>query len=300
MARDLISRYVWIVDTLSRYERLTREELNALWVKSHLSDGTPLPERTFHHYRRAIEENFHLDICCDSRGRYYIDSDTSRQGRAFTNWMLDSYTVSSALKDTHVPIERVEIEDVPSARQFLPQVLEAIRYCRKVVFTYAGFNRSRAERGIVFRPYLVKRYKQRWYMIGFKEKGEAIRTYALDRMTDMRIMRDYFDMPADFNPDDYFGNIVGVTTSPAPVKNVRLKATPTQAKYFRALPLHVSQQEEVHDSYSIFSYRLQLNYELVHEILGLGVAVKVLAPQELRVMVETELKETLKQYQQDK
>ena len=31
-------------------------------------------------------------------------------------------------------------------------------------------------------------------MIGFKEKGEAIRTYALDRMTDMRIMRDYFDM----------------------------------------------------------------------------------------------------------
>lgn len=34
-------------------------------------------------------------------------------------------------------------------------------------------------------------------MIGFKEKGEAIRTYALDRMTDMRIMRDYFDMPAD-------------------------------------------------------------------------------------------------------
>ncbi len=123
MARDLISRYVWIVDTLSRYERLTREELNALWVKSHLSDGTPLPERTFHHYRRAIEENFHLDICCDSRGRYYIDSDTSRQGRAFTNWMLDSYTVSSALKDTHVPIERVEIEDVPSARQFCHRCL---------------------------------------------------------------------------------------------------------------------------------------------------------------------------------
>ena len=49
MARDLISRYVWIVDTLSRYERLTREELNALWVKSHLSDGTPLPELSLIH-----------------------------------------------------------------------------------------------------------------------------------------------------------------------------------------------------------------------------------------------------------
>lgn len=296
MARDIISRYVWIVDTLTRYERLTRAELNRLWLRSSLSDGNPLPERTFFHYRRAIEENFHIEIACDSCGRYYIRQDNSRHTKAFTNWMLDSYAVSSAIKESHAPAGRVEIEDVPSAREFLPSTLEAISNSCKICFTYAGFNRSRAECDIMFRPYFVKRYKQRWYMIGLKEKGNGLRTYALDRVREMKIVNETFEMPQNLQLDDLFGSIVGVTTSEASVKTVRLQATPTQAKYFRALPLHPSQQEEVHDSYSVFSYRLKLNYELAHEILGLGDAVKVLDPPELRAMVVTQLRDALAQY----
>ena len=45
MARDLIGRYVWIVDTLTRYERLSRSDLNRLWMRSDISGGEPLPER---------------------------------------------------------------------------------------------------------------------------------------------------------------------------------------------------------------------------------------------------------------
>ena len=296
MARDLIGRYVWIIDTLMRYDRLSRDELNRLWMKSSFSGGDPLPERTFYHYRRSIEENFNIDIACDSRGRYYIKSDDSPGNKAFTNWMLDSYAVSSAMKESNTPVDRVEVEEVPSAREFLPLVLEAIRETEKLSFTYAGFNRSRAEHNIIFRPYFVKRFKQRWYMIGHKEKDKGIRTYALDRVREMKILSEHFEMPDDFDPELLFGNIVGVTTSQAPVRDVRLKATPTQAKYFRALPLHKSQQEQIHDQYSIFTYHLKLNYELVHEILALGPAVEVLAPPELKAMVVTALRETLQLY----
>ena len=65
----------------------------------------------------------------------------------------------------------------------------------------------------------------------------------------------------------------------------------------RALPMHHSQQEEIHDDYSIFSYRLQLNYELVHEIISFGDAVKVIDPPELRVMVTEGLRSALSQYE---
>lgn len=297
MPRDLISRYVWIVDTLTRYERLTRKQLNRLWMRSPLSNGEPLPERTFYHYRRAIEENFQIDIACDSQGRYYIDRDNSRQSRAFTNWMLDSYAVSNAIKGSDAPMDRVEIEDVPSAREFLPVVLDAIRNSHKIEFTYAGFNRSRAERGIRYEPYFLKRYKQRWYMIGLKEKGGDIRTYALDRVKEVKTLDEPFVKPADLELNDLFGNIVGVTSSKADVRTVRLKATPTQAKYFRALPLHPSQDEALHDDYSVFTYRLKLNYELAHEILSLGDAVKVLDPPELKAMVVMQLKSALQQYE---
>lgn len=297
MPRDLISRYVWIVDTFTRYERLTRKQLNRLWMRSPLSNGEPLPERTFYHYRRAIEENFHIDIACDSQGRYYIDRDNSRQSRAFTNWMLDSYAVSNAIKGSDAPMDRVEIEDVPSAREFLPVVLDAIRNSHKIEFTYAGFNRSRAERGIRYEPYFLKRYKQRWYMIGLKEKGGDIRTYALDRVKEVKTLDEPFVKPADLELNDLFGNIVGVTSSKADVKTVRLQATPTQAKYFRALPLHPSQEEALHDDYSVFTYRLKLNYELAHEILSLGDAVKVLEPPELKAMVVMQLRSALQQYE---
>lgn len=296
MPRDLISRYIWIVDTLTRYERLTRRQLNKLWRRSSLSDGEDLPERTFFHYRRAIEENFHIDIACDSQGRYYIDRDGSRQGKALTNWMLDSYAVNNAIKGSETPMDRVEIEDVPSAREFLPVVLDAIKENHKLSFTYAGFNRSRAEHGIRFLPYFLKRYKQRWYMAGVREKSGDIRTYALDRVKEMTVIDEKFVKDPEVTLEDLFGNVLGVTSSKADVRTVRLEATATQAKYFRALPLHHSQEEEVHDRYSIFTYRLKLNYELVHEVMALGEAVKVLDPPELKAMVVTELENALKRY----
>ena len=133
-------------------------------------------------------------------------------------------------------------------------------------------------------------------MIGLKVKGNSIRTYALDRVTEMTITSESFEMPGSFTLKEMFSNIVGVTTSQAQVKTVRLEVTSIQAKYFRALPLHPSQEEIVGDNYSIFTYKLKLNYELVHEILSLGDAVKVLAPRELRLMVTNQLKQTLALY----
>ena len=99
-------------------------------------------------------------------------------------------------------------------------------------------------------------------MIGLKEKGDSIRTYALDRVREMKLVSEVFEMPANLQLDDLFGNIVGVTSSQAQVRIVRLRTTSTQAKYFRALPLHPSQsRKRFTDEYSIFTYRLKLNYE---------------------------------------
>lgn len=297
MANDIIRKYIWIIDTLSRYNRLSKAEIDNLWVRSKISGGDPLPDRTFYHYRRSIEEIFHIEISCDKAGKYYIDTQNSLQNKALTNWMLDSMAVSSVFQDPDSPTARIEIEDVPSAREFLPMVLDAINDSDKLLFTYAGFSRSRAETNILFHPYFLKRYKQRWYMIGLKEKGNSIRTYALDRIREMKIVKESFQMPESVTMDQLFSNIVGVTTSKAPVKTVKLKTTPTQAKYFRALPLHHSQSEEVHDKFSIFTYKLQLNYELAHEILSFGDAVKVIEPPELKIMVVNQLKDTLAQYE---
>lgn len=296
MSRNLIGKYIWIIDTLTKNRRLSKRELDSLWRKSEISGGNPLPDRTFFHYRRNIEEIFKIEIKCDTGGYYYIDEAKSVRSHALTNWLLDSMAVSTAINENQPGEERIEIEDVPSAREFLPLVLEAIKDSVKLCFTYASFARSRQESKIIFQPYFLKRYKQRWYMIGLQEKTDSIRTYALDRVKEMQIEQQKFEKPGSITMEHLFGNIVGVTTSKADIKTVKLKATPTQAKYFRALPLHSSQKEEVHDDYSVFTYQLQLNYELAHEILSFGDSVKVMEPPELRAMVVTQLESAIRQY----
>lgn len=294
--KELINKYVWIVDTLSRYDRLSRAEINELWKRSAYGDGNEMPERTFYYYRRGIEESFHIDILCDKAGKYYIDPGQRKQNRAVTNWLLESYAANSAMKESAIPTERVSVEDVPSAREFLPIVLGAIGDCSKIRFTYAGFSRTVPEENIVFHPYFVKRYKQRWYMIGLREKTKDIRTYALDRVREMTTLSGHFKMP-DLTPEPFFSNLIGITDSKGQVKEVRIMTTPVQAKYFRALPFHATQEEAVHDRYSIFTYKLKLNYELVHELLSFGNSLKVLDPPELVAMITKELQSTSALYE---
>ena len=65
-------------------------------------------------------------------------------------------------------------------------------------------------------------------------------------------------------------------------KDIALRVSHTQARYLRALPLHHTQSEEVHDTYSIFRYRMLLTYDLYEKILSLGSNVEVLTPPELK------------------
>lgn len=297
MNKNLITRYIWLVDMLRTYGRLTREQINELWKRSPMGDGESIPERTFYHYRRSVEEIFGIEIGCNRKGEYFINEEEGDYRNGLRDWLLDSFAVSNLLADSSDVAERVEVEEVPSAREFLQPVVSALRERVAIRFDYAGFNRSRMERNIEFYPYYLKRYKQRWYMLGLRTRSGDLRTYALDRVKAVEETGDHFELPAGLTIGELFGNILGVTSSKAEERTVRLRTTRTQAKYFRALPLHHSQEEELTGpDHSIFKYRLKLNYELVHELMSLGDGVKVLEPRELQLMVTNELRKALEQY----
>ena len=61
--------------------------------------------------------------------------------------------------------------------------------------------------------------------------------------------------------------------------------------------MHSSQQEEVHDDYSLFSYTMRITYDLKEEIMSHGASIEVLEPKELKTLIRTELEQALKNYQ---
>ncbi len=296
MAKDKVAIYIWIVDTILKHVKISKKDLNELWKqKVEYSGGNPMADRTFYKYRRAIEDTFSIEILCTPDGYYWIDKKDSPYVRQFAEWTLNNSAATSAMQELGTSSGRVEIEDIPSARDFLPLVSTAMKKNHKIVFTYARFARTRPEVGLLYSPYFLKLYKQRWYMFG-KKSGGGLRTYALDRVTEMEVTDSQFVMPSGLRMDDFFGNIVGVTMSRAGVREVVIQTSSTRAKYLRALPLHRTQKEEVHDFYSIFRYELKINYELVSELMSMGPDVVVISPRELQVMLVERLRETLSNY----
>ena len=298
MARNLFNRYIWLVDTIRRYGRITRSELDACWRRSPFSSGEGLPRRTFCNYRDAAQEMFDIEIKCDpSTFEYYIEGGADAHSESVTDWLLNSAVTNEVLSGSRDIASRIFMENVPSAREFLAPVIDALRGNRIIKFDYHPYTRSMATPDVAIEPYFLKIFRQRWYVTGRNVSDGRIKTYALDRMTALRIQSETFTPDPAFDAEEYFRYSFGIVADGGEVKEVVLKVDPRQAKYFRALPLHHSQEEFVHDSFSIFRFRLRLTQDFVEELLSHGPRVTVMEPPELRAMVKTELSEALKGYE---
>ena len=287
MARNMINRYVWLVDTISRYGRITLKDLNAAWLRSEISEGKPLARRTFFHYRDGVEEMFDINIQCDkSTFEYYIDDSGSENNARLLSWLVDSVSMSGTLSSARDISSRIMLENVPSAREYLPVVIDAMKQNRCIRFSYKSYTRSRPTDGIVLEPYFVKIFKQLWYVIGINVKDGQL-----------NLLQETFSMPENVKPSEFFKDCFGIITNQNSPKRIVLRVEPTQAKYFRALPLHSSQKEEIHDNYSIFTYTMRITYDLKEEIMSHGASIEVLEPKELKTLIRTELEQALNNYQ---
>lgn len=297
---DLLNRYIWIVDTLNRYGRLTRLRLDELWSKSQFSvRGEGLPRRTFYNYRLAIEEVFGIEILYDSAtNEYYIDKkhNNGLGSASVIDWLLNSASTNSVLSNARDIADRVFLEDIPSAREYLDTVMQAVKNNHPLKFDYAPYTRVRPSANVVINPYFLNLFRQRWYVTGFNTGDKKIKTYALDRMQKVIELNETFEVDSSFDPSEYTRNAFGVIFSSGPVHHIVLKVKPQQAKYLRTLPLHHSQREEVNDQYSLFYYYIRITPDFIAELLSMGSSITVVAPKELRLMIEIELRSALQNY----
>ena len=296
--RNTFNCYLWLVDTIRRYGHITLEELSRQWQRSPLSDGRPLARRTFHTYRAEAEQLLDVTIACNRSTYEYYIAESGDSQRRIQDWLLDSMALSDALRDVGDVSNRVVLENVPSAREHLPVIIDALKQNIRIRFAYKSYTRSQRATGIVVEPYFVKIFKQLWYVIGYNVKDKKVKTYALDRMSDLTMVAGTtFKMPEGLSPKEFFSDCFGIITNQNEPKHIVLRVEPTQAKYFRALPLHHSQREELHDKYSIFHYNMRITYDLREELLSHGSAIEVLEPVELKTALREELKRTLAYYQ---
>lgn len=282
MAKNFFKRYIWLVDLINRRKYVSFKEISEAWMRSPLNEtGDPLSERTFFNHKDAIAGMFGIEILNDRSLGFYIGrSDVGSDETS--DWMLHTLCLNNVLHENADMKDRILMEKVPSSERFLTDIISAMRDFRVIRLCYQGFRHPEPFCFNV-RPYCVKYFKQRWYMLGDSDLG--LRIYSLDRFVDMEELEEHFEIPKGFDAEEYFGNYFGVIIGEEP-EDVKIRVVPDQVKYFRTLPLHGSQRETVQeDGSSVFSYHIAPTLDFVQEILSHGADVEVLEPAELRESV---------------
>ena len=282
-------KYIWLLDTLLTSTPLTIDELNLLWEDCPASDGQPIPLRTFHEHRKGIKEMFGVDIVCDrSKNVYYVKNPEVLDDQKLTKWLLRKYSIPQDFATFNGMKDRILLEEIPLGTTFLNSIIEAMRKNVELQVDYQRYESERDEEHLQtfqIQPYALKVFNRRWYLLGYIKEKHALRTIALDRILDLKILSTSFELPEDFDARKYFANVVGIfVNNDLPVTKVKIRAYGIQADYLRSTPLHKSQSEgkSKHGEFAEFTYRLCVTPELVSQLLAMGDKVEVLEPEYLR------------------
>lgn len=175
---------------------------------------------------------------------------------------------------------------------------QAIRRKVPLLITYQSF-KAAAPRQAVYYPYLLKEYRNRWFLIAKPQKGSELITLALDRLDSFMEMSTNDFVPYEgVDLERYYSDVIGVTKSVKDrAQKIILKVEKQHVPYIVTKPLHPSQQLLKEDETgAMFRIDVVPNFELEREILGFGECMQVLAPRILQQKIKRRLRKAAEAY----
>ncbi|MEL6250370.1 MAG: WYL domain-containing protein [Bacteroidota bacterium] len=181
--------------------------------------------------------------------------------------------------------------------EYLDPLYQAIIKKKSIKVTYQSF-RARNPQDFIFYPYLLKEFRNRWFLVGRRKNQGGILNLALDRIIQVSESEELYLEDKDFDASTYFKHAIGVSVSPnIETEEIKLFVNHTHAPYVITKPLHPSQELVDKDNYGIIiSLQVQHNFELEKEILAFGDGIKVIKPERLKRKIKDRLKGAIDLY----
>ena len=200
-------------------------------------------------------------------------------------------------EDSSIPYDFIEFEKFPETwgSDFLAPIVNAIRNKQVIEIYYLPFYEDKPY-FIHVHPYLLREYRNRWYLIGLNDQKKEIRTYGLDRIWEIKAINKPYE-PRNFSAKDYFKNTIGVISPMGAPPIIKIEVKKPQASYLITQPLHASQNIDFeNDDKVVFTYNVHPTYEFKSVLLSLGSDIKVLEPKTLQQEIINEIKDILANY----
>ena len=316
--REAIIRYRVINRCLVNRQYATIKELVSACEEA--LDKRPLGERTIRRdlhdmkYDRSL--GFYAPITYDYQNRAYtykdrdysIDnlplSDEEMNALIFASSLLEQFQGVEPLDHIHGAIQKIahhlkirrdlkesdhnniiDLEKAPKTpgTEYITPILKAIQNRHVLRLTYRAFDKDRSYHH-TFHPYLLKEYRNRWYVFGYNSYWKGLRLYALDRIEGLETDPSGSYKESEKPPGHYFRNLIGVTRFKGnDPEEIILRFSQARAPYIITQPLHESQRIiEQTDDHLVVSLKVHISPELEILLLGMHKEVEVLKPAQFR------------------
>jgi len=167
------------------------------------------------------------------------------------------------------------LRDYSGKKDILTRVREALLYQYRCVLVYAPPRRSGEE--YLFDPYTLLFYKDSLYLGGYAHNRKGLRLFLVDRVKDIRLTEERFEIPEDFRLDSLTGNAFGlIDDQPMPI---RVRFSPEVAHLIRERSWHPTQTlEEQKDGSVILCLEAAGEREILSWLYSYIPHVEVLSP----------------------
>jgi len=130
-------------------------------------------------------------------------------------------------------------------------------------------------------PYKLWYVNNGLYVVGHDHRENSLRTFAVERIQSAKLTNRRFEIPPDFNFDEYQKTAFNVIWGEP--REVKIRFSPEQAPYIRERTWHPSQQIETEtDGSMILTLHVADLDEVKRWLIGFGAEAKVLEPEVLK------------------
>ncbi len=146
-------------------------------------------------------------------------------------------------------------------------------------------------------PYGIIYHRGSLYLIAMSQQHGMIRTFKLDRISDVQLEELRFQRPPDFDLEEFLGSSLGIMQEDGPAQEIIIRFHPDVRQYVEEHFWHPSfRLTREKDGWLKACMELTGTTELKSWLLSFGRKAIVVSPHELREEIAAELEATLSSY----
>ena len=198
----------------------------------------------------------------------------------------------------------IHFDSVPNLKglQLLNPLYNYISHKQTIKVMYQSFSAKSPQEFILF-PYLLKEFRNRWFLYGSRVKDLVLYNLPLDRIVSIEAIDIPYEENKRFDVEHFFDDVIGVSKNINNTpRKIKFWADAEQSNYIITKPIHRSQKlisKNQEDGSCIFKIEVVVNYEMYSVFMSYGPGIKIISPKFVAKNLEGKFKKAFQQYLDD-